>query len=329
MRLAMTVLCCLPRRRAWLHWACALLLLSVTATAFARASGIAPDPCARAAVPATSTANARPGGKAIPYSPGLLWLIQSPDGHSSYLFGTLHSSAPRVTHLPVQVQQAIRASQRMAVEVTIDADAGARYRNAMFSDRDNLYRLLDMPMFIKAVQMLAGYGVRATDSARMKPWAAFNILGRPKPDQRPVLDSVLIQLAQAQHMRVDGLESMDELVAALDSIPVPDQLVILTDTICQHDDVAAQDQQITELYLRRDTAGMLAIAYPASPGDTAVHERFMQTMLVDRSERMAQRMTGLLSKGGVFIAVGALHLPGDDGVLARLHAAGYRITRVY
>ena len=37
----------------------------------------------------------------------------------------------------------------------------------------------------------------------------------------------------------------------------------------------------------------------------------------------------LLRDGGAFVAIGAAHLPGEDGVLARLEDRGYRITREY
>ena len=42
-------------------------------------------------------------------------------------------------------------------------------------------------------------------------------------------------------------------------------------------------------------------------------------------QRMAERLLPLLAKGGVFVAVGALHLPGADGLLARLKAAGFSL----
>ncbi|MEO0360536.1 MAG: TraB/GumN family protein, partial [Pseudomonadota bacterium] len=35
-----------------------------------------------------------------------------------------------------------------------------------------------------------------------------------------------------------------------------------------------------------------------------------------------------LAKGGVFIAVGALHLPTEDGLVELLRADGYEVTRV-
>jgi uncharacterized protein YbaP (TraB family) len=39
-------------------------------------------------------------------------------------------------------------------------------------------------------------------------------------------------------------------------------------------------------------------------------------------------MQGHLRAGGAFVAVGAADLPGEDGILSLLEAAGYQIKRV-
>jgi len=41
------------------------------------------------------------------------------------------------------------------------------------------------------------------------------------------------------------------------------------------------------------------------------------------------RMQRKLRRGAAFVALGALHLYGDKGVLALLEEDGYRSTRVY
>jgi hypothetical protein len=40
-------------------------------------------------------------------------------------------------------------------------------------------------------------------------------------------------------------------------------------------------------------------------------------------------MAPRLGEGGAFIAIGALHLPGETGLLSLLAAQGYQISRVY
>ena len=46
------------------------------------------------------------------------------------------------------------------------------------------------------------------------------------------------------------------------------------------------------------------------------------------SERMVKRAEPLLAKGGTFLAVGAMHLPGQEGIVELLRARGYRVTPV-
>ncbi len=61
----------------------------------------------------------------------------------------------------------------------------------------------------------------------------------------------------------------------------------------------------------------------------ALAESFQEDFIVARNKRMVARMADILGEGGSFVAVGALHLPGDEGVLNLLAEQGYKVTRVY
>jgi hypothetical protein len=58
-------------------------------------------------------------------------------------------------------------------------------------------------------------------------------------------------------------------------------------------------------------------------------ETFTERLLDARNERMAERMQPRLAEGGAFVAVGALHLPGEGGILKLLEGQGYQLTRLY
>ena len=68
---------------------------------------------------------------------------------------------------------------------------------------------------------------------------------------------------------------------------------------------------------------------PAGAEEARLQAEFEQRVLHDRNGRLAERMEPRLQAGGAFIAVGALHLLGDRGVLAELERRGYRLTVVY
>ena len=44
---------------------------------------------------------------------------------------------------------------------------------------------------------------------------------------------------------------------------------------------------------------------------------------------MAKRMQQRLKEGQAFIAVGALHLPGKEGILSLLEQQGYQVKALY
>jgi uncharacterized protein YbaP (TraB family) len=50
--------------------------------------------------------------------------------------------------------------------------------------------------------------------------------------------------------------------------------------------------------------------------------------VVDRNERMTNRIAEFIKKQPTFIAIGALHLPGDIGVIARLRKKGFTVVPV-
>lgn len=60
-----------------------------------------------------------------------------------------------------------------------------------------------------------------------------------------------------------------------------------------------------------------------------MNDLFVERVVNERNTRMAERMQPRLKEGGTFIAVGALHLFGDRGVLSLLERRGWRVTRVY
>ncbi|HEY7840695.1 MAG TPA: TraB/GumN family protein [Gammaproteobacteria bacterium] len=52
-------------------------------------------------------------------------------------------------------------------------------------------------------------------------------------------------------------------------------------------------------------------------------------LLTGRNRIMVERMLPLVESGDAFVAVGAMHLPGADGILALLRERGFTIERVY
>jgi uncharacterized protein YbaP (TraB family) len=51
-------------------------------------------------------------------------------------------------------------------------------------------------------------------------------------------------------------------------------------------------------------------------------------MVNSRNKVMAEHAAPILAKGNAFMAVGALHLPGPEGLVEGFRKAGYTVTAV-
>jgi uncharacterized protein YbaP (TraB family) len=154
------------------------------------------------------------------------------------------------------------------------------------------------------------------------------------PQQNPadVLDFMLQRMAVTQGKTTHALESVDEQVSAFENMSEQEQLALLRHAVETHHELKAQTEKLLQAYLQRDLASMWQLGEAdivARPELRPLKQVFDQRLLYDRNARMVFRMQPQLKSGGAFIAVGALHLYGDRGVLSLLARDGYRVTRVY
>ena len=262
---------------------------------------------------------------------GLLWKIESAGFSPSYLFGTMHSDDPSVVRLPSAVQQAFDQAEGVTLEVVLDPQSlMAMTTSLLMTDGTTLESLIGRSLYKRAVQAMNDQGVPELLVARMKPWAVAVTLMTPPNKTGVVLDHVLYQDALAKGKKVDGLETVAEQMGLFDNLPNKDQITLLKDTLDNLHIVGQMLDELQDAYLDRDLKRLVEInEMSMRNSDPQLAETFNQKVIVDRNHRMAERMEPGLKAGGQFIAVGALHLPGEEGLLNLLSARGYRITRIY
>lgn len=276
-------------------------------------------------------AGAGAGGR---FERGLLWKIESPDAPPSYLFGTMHSEDPAVLHLPGPVRRVFEGASGVTLEVVLDPGALLMMTSAfMLSDGSTLEKHVGTPLYRRAVAAMAGYGMPEMMVAAMKPWAVAVTLMTPPGETGMVLDVMLYQEALSAGKPVDGLETPLEQLAVFDALPEDDQIALLKDALDNLDSVQRMLNRLKSAYLARDLRRLVEIsdAAMASLRDSNPQgaRRFNDRLIIERNQRMAERLPSRLGKGGQFIAVGALHLPGEEGLLALLSRQGYRVSVVY
>lgn len=262
------------------------------------------------------------------FSSGLLWQIETQTGQSNYLFGTIHSQDHAVTQFPPHVRLALAQSQLFIIESVLTEESNKVFFDSIFTTEQKLSDLVEAPIYHYLEETLPDYGVPLEKIPNLKPWAVFTLIGRPKPVNASTLDMVLIQTARSLNKTILGLETMKELIEPMEKLNINDQIIILNDTVCNHKQIIQDSWELVQLYLARDLAGMMK--FNNQPHyDEDVFNRYIQVILYDRNVRMLERIIPYLNDGSAFVAVGALHLAGEKGLLEMLKANNYKITRIY
>ncbi|MEO3427321.1 TraB/GumN family protein [Pelagibius sp. CAU 1746] len=273
----------------------------------------------------------------IPFSEGLLWQLEKDGAPASYLLGTMHSTDPRLRELPRQIDEALEQSRVAVFEIVAGQDGAAEMGQAMqLAPGRNLQDIVGAELFERAAAAVADFGVTPEGLQRMKPWALGLFLARPRIEVirqaqgEPAFDFWLQDEARRRGKALQGLESYAEQIEIFDSLGEAEQVAMVADLLDDHEHIVAQFNTMFRAYLKGDTATLMAVANDYSGvDDVEATRRLAERMIDDRNRTMAERMVPLLEQGRAFVAVGALHLPGEAGILSLLQRRGYRVTRLY
>lgn len=255
---------------------------------------------------------------------GLLWKIEAPNGKQSYLFGTMHSDDPRINEFSPKLEQALAASEAFMMETLPPADS-----SVYFMDNASLESMLDESE-LEQVRKLADFHVMREDVAmHMKPWLLAMVFDLPKPQTPFAQDIQLLAKAQEQGKQILGLETTEEHFAVLDSLSREEHLTMLRAVLKRSQQDKERDfERLIQAYLRGNLDRIAAFDEEIT-GDMlppALWDKIKTKLLDERNARMAERILQQADQQSVFVAVGASHLAAETGLLARLRAAGYRVS---
>ena len=270
--------------------------------------------------------------RAPPFQRGRLFRVERRGTAASHVFGTLHTGDPRVIAVPAAVASALSSSRVAAFEgLLADGDLDAFFELAQFDDARRLTDHVDAGTLERVRAALGARAPEPRTLVRLKPWAVLLMLAQAPGDGNGTLDGRLKAEAQARRLRVIGLELPEEQVASLDAVPLRSQLALVhwaLDTLDRRDSAL---EATTRAWLAGDLAALWRLSTQPPHGDPAIapHLRALRLHVVThRNALFAHRLYMPLRTGSVFVAVGALHLHGADGLLASIRDQGFRVNRV-
>ena len=260
---------------------------------------------------------------------GLLWKVSREDLPPSYVFGTIHVAERHVSEQLDKVRELLAGSEIFVMEAVPEPDDIASMRRMMFfNDGTKLQDVISTALYTETLAELSPYHLTETDVAAMKPWAAYLTMSYPA-EMGIVMDQKLLRMAEAEEASTRGLETFEELAGLFNSFSLADQVRLLTDAVCHRELLVGDFAKMISIYKEGDLAGLFSYGQRYSFDDNALYESLTDKILIRRNYRMVERMQPILETGAAFIAMGALHLPGEEGVLSLLEQRDFEITRVF
>jgi len=274
----------------------------------------------------------------------LLFKVEKEGVEPSYLFGTMHLTDERVVDLPDKAQDAFDEARAVAIESVEILDPAkaqlalfSKPELTMFTDGKGLSDYLDDGQRAVLKKGLAERGVQLALVEKMKPWLITAMIALPKCEMdrkkegEPFLDMKLAQDAERNGKELVGLETIVEQFEAMASLPMEFHVRGLVDSIELGDRIDDVIETMIELYADGRTGAVWPMLRSVTPeeGEDAGYAEFEAAMVHVRNETMLERARPLFDAGGAFVAVGALHLPGDKGLAALIDKAGYTVTPVH
>jgi uncharacterized protein YbaP (TraB family) len=144
-------------------------------------------------------------------------------------------------------------------------------------------------------------------------------------DNTAAMEEVIMREAKEHQKTISGLETMSYQAGMLDSIPYrlqAQQLVSYIDSSGKSD--ASEIKEMLSAYKEQDLTKLEAIINKSDAGIS----KFTEILLYNRNRNWVKQLKTLMPGKSLVIAVGAGHLPGDQGVINLLKKEGYKVEPV-
>lgn len=257
-----------------------------------------------------------------------LWHVEGAGGQQAWLFGTIHSVKRPLAWDTAKVRGALAAADSVMVEVSNLADekavAATFARLAKSSGQPVLSQRISAKYRPALAALLKRGGYTDGDFAQMDTWAAALTLARigaSDDDSRNGVDRTV--MTQAGEKPVVELEGAERQLGLFDGLAEADQRDLLTAVVT--DQQGDDDSRLAESWRKGD---MTAIERETRRG-MLTDPQLRAVLFTGRNRDWTSRIAAAMTQGyRPFVAVGAAHMAGPEGLPALLAANGYKVTRV-
>ncbi|NEX89371.1 TraB/GumN family protein [Aeromonas rivipollensis] len=248
-----------------------------------------------------------------------------------WLLGSIHAGKPSLYPLPEPVERAWQQSRALVMEVDMTHISQAQWQEmgaiTRLVDGKTLKDHLPMDLYRRTLIAAGQNGLTEAMLAPLRPWFAAITLTQAALERTGYrgefgVDQHFAKRANDGGKPIVGLETLLEQLGYLASVG-DNQTLMLESTLDELPELEKGFAEVMAAWQNGDQATLINLLKEemAPPKLQAWLE---QTLLAERNRNWVKKWPGLPNES--FIVVGALHLYGEQGLLALLEQQGWRIT---
>jgi len=262
----------------------------------------------------------------------LLWKVSGKGiTRPSYLFGTMHILCADDAKLSDSLTAAISKCDEIYFEIKLD-DFSGMMKSIQFmrmNDNKKLSDLLSPSDYAKVKSYFEAHGPAILPFSlleRFKPLLISSLIEEEGMDCNATngMELVIMKAAKEKSKPINGLETAEFQAGLFDSIPYEKQAKDLVNYI---DSVGEYKKMTTELAMVYKQQDLDKIDSLTRYGDATIGS-YLDLLLYGRNRRWVEAIKPLMQEKSLLIAVGAGHLPGENGLINLLLRNGYTLTPV-
>jgi hypothetical protein len=243
----------------------------------------------------------------------------------------MHSKDTRIFQFKTGVIEAFNKSEVYAMELNIDSiDQSSLIQSLIMDSSYTLKTLLNEKEYSLIDKFFNdSLGISLFLFNKMQPLYTSQMIALKNMEvqEAEALDIFFFNEAKKQNKITVGLELLEEQIHAFNSIPYEIQAEELVRCVVENskDDILEMEKLI-DWYVRGNLDKLLEITLDSESLSKDISKIINEVFLIKRNKNMADRSETLIKNGSVFIAVGAAHLPGKEGVIEEIRRKGYTVT---
>ena len=258
----------------------------------------------------------------------LLWKIEHEKfDQPSYLFGTIHLICTEDMSEQPAVDQALKSVEKVVFELDFsDPQLQQKMMQAQMNNGDHIEGYLnDHQADVLNEYFREHIGAGLSQLGNLKPFALTALAMQSMiqcSEQLYSFEGSLLMKARENSLSVSGLETPEFQFGLFDTIPAEDQIAELVNGIMAPDSVKNVFNTMLAQYTEQDIETLYSTFVESSTGN------YQKDILDDRNKAWIPKIERMMENEPIFVAVGAMHLPGDNGVIELLRKQGYSLSAV-